>query len=426
VKGRDQPISFEREYTPHGVVVGNDRERHLAFALRWSGNEPGGAAELGALALNRARSAAEFRDALSRWKMPSVEVVYAERGGGIGSGIAAHVPVRIGWDGRLPAAGWLGGTEWTGWRTRDELSPGADRGERGAGDTGGYVASANGNRARTERLRSVLGSGTLSSVEAFERLQHDVRAWNAERLLPLFQRLRLERADVEEARQQLLAWNREVTANSAGATLYVAWERLARRMLVASRVPAALVDELVLRTPNLLVPALTAPSRVWFDGDVSRARDRLIIQALEAAVTERTGAAGVPPGRAEAEMVVLAHPLAITDAARPRFNVGPFERPRYADMLMATSGQRPESIVGASFAAVFDLADWDRSVAQNAPGQSESPTSTHFADLAKLWSEQKYFPLLFSEGAVAAAAESTLTLAPQRSTQNPQNPQNTK
>ena len=87
---------------------------------------------------------------------------------------------------------------------------------------------------------------------------------------------------------------------------------------------------------------------------------------------------------------------------------------------MATSGQRPESLVGASFAAVFDVADWDRSVAQNAPGQSESPASPHFADLAKLWSEQQYFPLAFSEGAVAASSESTLTLTPQRSTQNPQ------
>ena len=65
-------------------------------------------------------------------------------------------------------------------------------------------------------------------------------------------------------------------------------------------------------------------------------------------------------------------------------------------------------------------------MAQNAPGQSESPASPHFADLAKLWSEGQYFPLAFSEGAVTAAAESTLTLAPQRSTQNPQNSQNTK
>jgi penicillin amidase len=79
VKGREKPIAFEREYTAHGVIIGNDRERHLAFALRWSGNEPGGAAELAALALNRARSAAEFRDALSRWKMPNAAAGLARR-----------------------------------------------------------------------------------------------------------------------------------------------------------------------------------------------------------------------------------------------------------------------------------------------------------------------------------------------------------
>jgi penicillin amidase len=92
-------------------------------------------------------------------------------------------------------------------------------------------------------------------------------------------------------------------------------------------------------------------------------------------------------------------------------------------MLMATSGQRPESVVGASFAAVFDLADWDRSVAQNAPGQSESPANPHFADLARLWSEGQYFQMAFSEGAVTAAAESTLTLEPTRSPPSSQSPQ---
>jgi penicillin amidase len=197
-------------------------------------------------------------------------------------------------------------------------------------------------------------------------------------------------------------------------------------MLVGSRVPAALVDEFVSRTPNLLVPALTAPSRIWFDGNVSAVRDQLIVRALGAAIDERAAAAGRSPEGLEAGQLVLAHPLAITEATRQRFNVGPFQRPRYADMLMATSGQRLESAVGASFAAVFDLADWDRSMAQNAPGQSESPASAHFADLAKLWSEGQYFPLAFSEGAVAAAAESTLTLQPIRSPQGSQSSQSQK
>ncbi len=196
VKGRGQPLVFEREYTPHGVVIGVDRERHLAFTLRWSGMAPGAAGELAALALDRAESAAEIRAALARWKMPAVEVLYAEKGGGaIGSQTAALLPVRRGWDGRLPAAGWMGRSEWDGWRAFDDLARASD-------PPAGYLASANRSRSRTERLRAVFTAATppLFSVEDSARLQHDVLAWNAGRLVPLLARLRPERADVDEVR----------------------------------------------------------------------------------------------------------------------------------------------------------------------------------------------------------------------------------
>ena len=413
VKGRAKPIQFEREYTPHGVVIGVDRVRHLVFTLRWSGTEPGAAGELGALALDRAASGAEIREALAHWKMPAVEVIYADESGAIGSQVAALVPIRRGWDGRLPAAGWTGDFEWEGWRARDDL-PHADE------PTAGYLASANQNRARMERLRAALTpstGGRLSSVEGSARLQHDVLAWNAERLVPLFARLRAERADVEQARRRLLEWNRQVAVDSSDATTYVTWERLVKRMLVDSRLPVELADEFVTRASNMLVPALTEPSRLWFDGDIPMARDRLILRALTAAVDELeagggTAASGRPWG--EIHEVIFSYPLSVTAAARRRFNVGPFAQPGYADTLLSTSGRRPDASVGASFSAVFDLADWDRSIAQNAPGQSESRDSAHFADLAKLWAAGESFPLVFTEAAISANTESTLTLIPAR------------
>jgi penicillin amidase len=82
---------------------------------------------------------------------------------------------------------------------------------------------------------------------------------------------------------------------------------------------------------------------------------------------------------------------------------------------MSTGGRGLEASVGASFRAVFDAGDWDRSVAQNAPGQSGNPGSAHFRDLAALWAAGQYFPLAFSDDAVQREAESTLTLVPQRS-----------
>ena len=53
-----------------------------------------------------------------------------------------------------------------------------------------------------------------------------------------------------------------------------------------------------------------------------------------------------------------------------------------------------------------------RSLWINAPGQSGAPGSRHFADLARPWSAGEYFPMAFSDAAVQAAAETTLTLLP--------------
>ena len=122
---------------------------------------------------------------------------------------------------------------------------------------------------------------------------------------------------------------------------------------------------------------------------------------------------GGPPHWGRLHEALFRHPLAVTGAARARFNVGPFERPGYADTVMSTGGADVEQSSGASFSAVFDLGDWDRSVATNAPGQSGSPASPHFADLAKLWAAGEYFPLLFSDARRwSAAADATLMLVP--------------
>jgi penicillin amidase len=95
--------------------------------------------------------------------------------------------------------------------------------------------------------------------------------------------------------------------------------------------------------------------------------------------------------------VVFAHPLAVTPPAQQRFNV--------------PARARAGNSVDASAIAV-DAADWDRSTAINAPGQSGWADSPNFADLAALWSDGKWFPLAFSEGAVQQHTATTLTLTP--------------
>ncbi len=276
IRRRDEPLVFDRERTAHGAVLAVDRERHLAFTVRWIGTEAGAASDLLALELDRAAGADSVRATLARWKVLARRVSYVDVEGRRGTEIAALAPVRRGWNGTLPAPGWTAANEWAGW-------------------TGAEHAAA-------------------------------------ESPLALLARRYPDRAD---------ALIRALQAAAAGAD-----------------------------------PATAARG------------------ALVNAVADALRQAGGPRSA-----VVFAHPLAISAATRRRFTIGPLASPA-ADVAL--------------FAVTSDPADWDRSTGMNAPGQAGSPSSAHYADLARMWREGTPIALPFSDSAVRAAAESTLTLTPAR------------
>jgi penicillin amidase len=400
VKGRREPFEYDRLYTRHGVIVGVDRDRHLAYALRWSGAEPGAAGELAALTIDRAGSLDELRAALSRWKLPAADFVFADRTGAIGSARAALLPRRTPGAGRVPSPGWTGALDTSGSRAMDT-------GRRAGDPQSGFVAAANGSVSRLGRIESVLGGAPSIDREAMQRLQQDVVSWTAGQLVPLLAPLAggVNGGAAERARTDLLAWDRRMAADSTIAGLYAAWESALRRLLVPRRVAGALGAELTARMDSV-VPALTRPSRVWFDGDPRSERDALLVEALTAAAQERAGLAADQRWGAQ-HQVLFVHPLAITDAARRRFEVGPFAASGSADTVLAAT-----ATTGPALRLIIEAGEWDRSVAVNAPGQLESPRSIHFRDHAPRWAAGEYVPLPFSGEAIRAGAGPVLTLRP--------------
>jgi penicillin G amidase len=91
------------------------------------------------------------------------------------------------------------------------------------------------------------------------------------------------------------------------------------------------------------------------------------------------------------------HPL-----LRP-FDLGPVERSGGAGTVEAD---------GASYREIFEVADWDRSLVINVPGQSGQPGSPFYDNLLKMWADNEYFPLAFSPRAIEGAAKYRLTLKP--------------
>ena len=396
VKGRAKPVEYERMYPSNGVVIALDKERNLVYTLKWSGTEPGGAGELAALAIDRAASSAEFRQAVARWKMPTADFVYADVDGHIASLQAGLSPVRPDGSGAIPAAGWTGARAWRGWEDARpmDLDP-----------TGAAVIAADHSAPRTARISQLLAETGTRSADDLRRMQLDVVSSNASTLRPLLDAVRPFPAELLPFRTRLQAWNGAVSAGFAEAALYVEWEASVRDALAAGRVPQEFVQELAGYLD--VVSIVTHPSTAWFDGAVADARDRLLVDAFRRAV-EREGTAATSQGSSQAlNQVTFQHPLAVFEQARRRFNVGPFPMSGYADTSSATDG-----VSGPAFRAIVDLSDWNRTLVTNAPGQSGSPSSLHYDDLAKPWADGNYIPLPFSAAAVREAASDTLVLGP--------------
>jgi len=349
VKGYGKPVAFEKEYTRNGVVIASDRAHGLVFTLKWSGFEPGGAGELGALALDRAAGASELRDAVVRWKLPVVDVVYADD-----SGVGRQVS-----------------------------------GASAPSTSSAVVIAANESPARTGRLRELLGGARKFSVGEVKMQQHDVTSWNAEQLVPRLQGLRSKDPRVEDLRQRLLKWDRRMAGGSDAAAVYAAFERALWRRISEARVPATLLNDYLGLTELNLADAMNAGSAT-------------LLEALSIAGQQ---------AKPQLPQVTFRHPLAITQATRRTLNVGPFAVGGDAGTVMSVAS-RSNLEIGASFRQIIDVADWDASVATNAPGQSQWPRSLHFADLSTLWAAGEYFPLVFSEKSIQNNAESTLTLQP--------------
>jgi penicillin amidase len=268
-------------------------------------------------------------------------------------------------------------------------------GQQSASSPEAVPIAANGSRPRLNRLRQLLAGSAKFTIDDVKRQQLDVASWNAGQLVTRIAGMRAADPHVEEIRRQLTGWDRRVTADSPAGVLYVLWERELRRRIAAERVPAALLDAFLARVPFDVSEALNASDAVLLGA---------LSTAGEQAPTAPDGGKSRP---------LFQHPLAITQAARRRFNVGPFSLGGYDSTVMSFS-KRSSVDVGPSFRQIVDVGDWDRSVATNAPGQSEWTGSPHFADLAKLWASSEYFPLVFSDRAVQGNAESTLILQPRR------------
>jgi penicillin amidase len=446
VKGQPDAVA-ELKFTRHGPVLWEDGEHHRAMALRWVGAEPGTAGYLGSLAVDRAANWDEFEQAMARWKVPSENIVYADIGGNIGEHSTGLAPLRKKWTGLLPMAG-DAGYEWEGFIPTSELP-------HSFNPPAGFIATANhkmipenyryqvgfewATADRFRRIQEVLGGASAAGqhlgVVEMKNLQNDVVSLPARVLVRLLRDACGAEASVETAAkaaapaacaapaaQLLMKWDAAVTRDSGAAALYEIWLPEVERAVFERLAPESVWKLFEGRWPRTIVLAhLLKADTETFGLEPAAARDRLLLDALAPSVEKLSKLEGPDPAGwqwGKLHQVRFRHPLDRLPGAAKLLDLGPLARPGDGSTVNATSfGPDFEQESGASYREIMDLADWDRSVAVNVPGQSGQPASPHYSDLLPLWAEGQYFPLLYTKPAVEQQTSDRLQLVPERPSQ---------
>ena len=426
VKGEASPRVVELHFTRHGPVLYEDTQRRRAYALRSVMSEPGTAAYLAALAVDRATDWRTFRAALARWRAPSENFVYADTAGNIGWQATGLTPLRDGrdWHGLLPVPGGAGEYEWRGFLSPYELPHTFNPAQH-------FVATANHNilpagyrhelgyefspPTRFRRIDEVLRARRGWTLADFARLQHDTASLPARELVPLLRGLRADDAELRAAVDLLLGWDMNVDADSPAAALYEVWLTKLTPALFKPRLKpevwSFMAGRLALST---VIASLKNPTGADFGADE---RDEVLRQSLAAAVGDLRTRFGADMRRwrwGDLHRTDFRHALSNDEARRAVFDPAPVPRGGDANTVMATSGANFRQTHGASFRELLDLGDWDNSLAINVPGQSGQPESPHYTDLLPLWAAGRYFPLVYTRAAVERHTRHRLLLAPKR------------
>jgi penicillin amidase len=420
------PVVVKLKFTRHGPVLWEDGKR--ALTLHWVGAEPGTAGYLGSLALDRAQNWQEFEQAMPRWKVPSENIVYADRDGNIGEHSTGLAPLRKDWTGLLPVPE-AGGFEWSGFVPNGNLP-------HTYNPASGFVASANqkmipenygyavgfqwASPERFLRISEVIGGAASSShklsLRDMEDLQNDVVSLPARELQSLLKSA--AGSAPSRAAKLLLDWDCAVAPDSSAATLYEFWVLELSDAVTKLVVPVEaqkITEKLSLeKTTQELSPARV----VVFGQNPEVARDALLLDTLQAAEKKLLVKLGPDPQKwawGQLHSASFFHPLGgVATAAKALFDRGPVSRPGDGSTVDATyfGGSSFDQLAGASYREIFDLSDWDNAVSVNVPGQSGQPGSPHYDDLLPLWTRGQYFPLRYSKPSVDRETTDVLELKP--------------
>ena len=424
IKNGDEK-TIELKYTRHGPVTFQDPKNHKAYAVRCAWMEPGGSPYLASLRMDQAKNWKEFREACNYSHIPGENMIWADREGNIGWQAVGIAPIRRNFSGMVPVPG-DGRYEWDGYLPIIEKP-------HSFNPASGYIATANQNVTpdtydkwdaigfgwadpyRGMRINEVLGSGNKFNMEDMKRLQTDYLSIPARTLVPMLLTLNPTSDIAKAAVNKISDWDFRLDKTSVPAAIYVAWEKELKNRLL-DYFPDPNTEALVANLQMARLMEWIENPKIKFGS--KEKTDAYLLGTFESAVTGLAEKFGTDLskwtyGQADYKHVQIKHPLGDVVNKTMQAKLNTELKPRGGNQhTPGSTGSANSQLYGATFKIIVDVADWDKTVGANPPGQSGNPESRYYKNLYDQWVEDDYFPVYFSREKIDAAKQERSLLVP--------------
>jgi penicillin amidase len=442
VKG-GETRTVERRRTRHGPVLpdfyrnlGGLLGTNLVAALQWTALSDDDTTIAAGMFDPSVRSVTDYMERMRLFVVPMQSMVVADSAGAIGMIAPGRVPVRDPANkvaGRAPVPGWDATYDWKGYLKFESLPREAD--VRAVGTANARMVDADypylltydwDAPFRQQRIKELIFDATGHDLASMRGAQNDVVSLAAKRLQPLMIAAAQASGAVDQAvLDELTTWDASMAADRPEPLIFTAWVREAVAAIYRDHLGAAFPRYLDYRAQALIrLLEGRATARDWCDdrttpehescGTVLAAALNKALRGLEA----RYGRDRAKWRWSAAHHAIGEHqPFGLVSALAPFFNVEvPSAGGNYTlNRGRAILAEEPPfaNRHAASFRAIYDLADLDRSLYIQTTGQSGNPFSPLYRSFAERWSKGEYIEIATRREAVANAALGTWKLTPQ-------------
>jgi penicillin G amidase len=412
VRGQPDQFLVVRE-TRHGPVISDlDTTSGPILAAAMGNLQPGDSAATGLLALNRAQSVQQAGLAAAAISSPVQNLMVADAKT-IGVFVTGRVPIRKAGDGAMPAPG-DGSHDWISWAGGDALphsiSPNSGRlvnANEPIWPLGFPVLMARDTFGdwRARRIRELLARSDRQTLADFAAMQLDVVDNFARQVLPTLLAVPNVPGQAGIALELLRGWDGAAVMDNPAPLIFNAWmETFYRTVLRQAGIPISAGGP----RADFLSFVLSPAGAHWCDGDCAPALRTSLTEAVRD-LTVRFGDDASTWRWGEAHQAVFAHPILRAVPVLGSLMTISLPTPG-DDNTLGRGGMNAalQSVHGAAYRGVYDLADLNRSLFMITPGQSGNPFSSHARDFILRWRDGATITL----GPDAATLNGTVRLTP--------------